>query len=381
MDKKIVILGSTGSIGTQTVEVVQGLEGVTVCALAANRNVTLLEQQIRTLHPKLCAVFQPEAYQDLRVRVQDTSTKIVQGMNGLLEAACLPEADLVVTSLMGSVGLQPTLAAIRAGKTIALANKETLVMAGELVMQAAREEGVPILPVDSEHSAIFQCLEGNRPYLDKILLTASGGPFFGKKREELRTVTAADALKHPNWTMGRKITIDSATLMNKGLEVLEAKWLFGVSLDQIQVLVHRQSIIHSMVQLRDHGVIAQLGTADMRLPIQLALTYPERLPCPAKELNFFQCGALTFDHPDPDTFRCLHLAYQAGEKGGSMPCVMNAANEIAVDAFLNNRISFLEIPDQIEQTMNAHAPLAAPSLEELLEADRWAREETAARIG
>ncbi len=372
--KKIAILGSTGSIGTQTVEVVNQIEELSVSVLAANRNVSLLEQQIRQLHPALCAVYDEHAYLDLKTRVADTDTRIVCGMEGLLEAAVFPDTDTVVTSMMGSVGLKPTLAAIRAGKTIALANKETLVTAGQLVMEEAERRGVSILPVDSEHSAIFQCLEGNKSFLEKILLTASGGPFFGKTREELSSVTAADALKHPNWSMGSKITIDSATLMNKGLEVLEAKWLFGVELEQIEVLVHRQSIIHSMVQLRDNSILAQLGTADMKLPIQLALTYPDRLPSPAQAVDFTKWNQLTFDNPDSDTFRCLALAFEAGNAGGTMPCVMNGANEIAVEAFLKGAVSFLEIPQLVEAVMKQHTVISIPSLEDIFEADTWARE-------
>lgn len=372
--KKIAILGSTGSIGTQTVEVVNHCKNLSVSVIAANRNVPLLEQQIRQLRPALCAVYDPQAYEELKVRVSDTATRIVCGMEGLLEAAVFPDTDTVVTSMMGSIGLRPTIAAIRAGKTIALANKETLVTAGELVMQEANRYGVDILPVDSEHSAIFQCLEGNRPFLKKILLTASGGPFFGKTKQDLSSVTAADALKHPNWSMGSKITIDSATLMNKGLEVLEAKWLFGVELDQIEVLVHRQSIIHSMVQFTDNSILAQLGTADMKLPIQLALTYPERLPSPAQAVDFAQWNQLTFDQPDTDTFRCLALAYDAGKQGGTMPCVMNGANEIAVEAFLKGQISFLEIAQLVESVMNQHKTLHSPSLETIFETDSWARD-------
>ncbi len=372
--KKIAILGSTGSIGTQTVEVVNQIEELSVSVLAANKNVTLLEQQIRQLHPALCAVFEEQAYLDLKTRVADTDTRVVCGMEGLLEAAVFPDTDTVVTSMMGSVGLSPTIAAIREGKTIALANKETLVTAGQLVMKEAEQRGVSILPVDSEHSAIFQCLEGNKPFLEKILLTASGGPFFGKTREELSSVTAADALKHPNWNMGSKITIDSATLMNKGLEVLEAKWLFGVELEQIEVLVHRQSIIHSMVQFTDNSILAQLGTADMKLPIQLALTYPNRLPSSAQAVDFTKWNQLTFDKPDTQTFRCLSLAFEAGKKGGTMPCVMNGANEIAVEAFLKGTVSFLEIPQLVEAVMKQHTIIPSPSLEDIYEADAWARE-------
>ena len=378
--KKISVLGSTGSIGTQTLEVANTLDHITVTAIGANRNISVLEQQIRAFRPKLCAVYDKAAYQELKIRVQDTSTKLVQGMEGLLEAATLPEVTTVVASMVGSAGLKPTIAAIRAGKTIALANKETLVTAGELVMKTAKQQGVSILPVDSEHSAIFQCLEGNRPFLHKIYLTASGGPFFGKDKTQLQAVTAKDALRHPNWHMGNKITIDSATLMNKGLEVLEAKWLFEVELEQIEILIHRQSIVHSMVQFCDHAILAQLGTADMRLPIQLALTYPHRAPSPAKEVDFTQWNTLTFDQPDSETFRCLALAYQAGKKGGTMPCVMNAANEIAVQAFLQGDLPFLEIPNQIETTMESHKLVSTPDLETILEADRWAREFTAARI-
>lgn len=372
--KKIAILGSTGSIGTQTVEVVNQIEELSVSVLAANRNVKLLEQQIRQCKPALCAVYDESAYEDLKTRVADTNTKIVCGMEGLLEGAVYPDTDTVVTSMMGSVGLKPTLAAIRAKKTIALANKETLVTAGQLVMEEAEQCGVSILPVDSEHSAIFQCLEGNKPFLQKILLTASGGPFFGKTKEELTSVTAKDALKHPNWSMGNKITIDSATLMNKGLEVLEAKWLFGVELEQIEVLVHRQSIIHSMVQLKDNSIIAQLGTADMRLPIQLALTYPERLPSLSAAVDFTKWNELTFAKPDSDTFRCLALAFEAGRRGGTMPCVMNGANEIAVEAFLKGQISFLEIAQLVESVMNQHSIIKNPTLEDIFQGDVWARE-------
>ncbi len=372
--KKIAILGSTGSIGTQTVEVVNQIEELSVSVLAANRNVKLLEQQIRQCKPALCAVYDESAYEDLKTRVADTNTKIVCGMEGLLEGAVYPDTDTVVTSMMGSVGLKPTLAAIRAKKTIALANKETLVTAGQLVMEEAEQCGVSILPVDSEHSAIFQCLEGNKPFLQKILLTASGGPFFGKTKEELTSVTAKDALKHPNWSMGNKITIDSATLMNKGLEVLEAKWLFGVELEQIEVLVHRQSIIHSMVQLKDNSIIAQLGTADMRLPIQLALTYPERLPSLSVAVDFTKWNELTFAKPDSDTFRCLALAFEAGRRGGTMPCVMNGANEIAVEAFLKGQISFLEIAQLVESVMNQHSIIKNPTLEDIFQGDVWARE-------
>lgn len=372
--KKIAILGSTGSIGTQTVEVVNQIEELSVSVLAANRNVTLLEEQIRQCKPALCAVYDPSAYQDLKTRVADTDTKIVCGMEGLLEAAVFPDTDTVVTSMMGSIGLKPTMAAIRAKKTIALANKETLVTAGQIVTEEAKKQGVSILPVDSEHSAIFQCLEGNKAFLQKILLTASGGPFFGKTKEELTSVTAKDALKHPNWSMGSKITIDSATLMNKGLEVLEAKWLFDVELEQIEVLVHRQSIIHSMVQLTDHSIIAQLGTADMRLPIQLALTYPERLPSLSEAVDFTKWNELTFAKPDSDTFRCLALAFEAGRKGGTMPCVMNGANEVAVEAFLKGQISFLEIAQLVESVMKQHNIIKNPTLEDIFQGDVWARE-------
>ncbi|MBE7041981.1 MAG: 1-deoxy-D-xylulose-5-phosphate reductoisomerase [Ruminococcaceae bacterium] len=372
--KNIAILGSTGSIGTQTIEVVNQIENLSVSVLAANKNVNLLEQQIRQLRPALCAVYDESAYRDLKTRVADTDTRLVCGMDGLLEAAIFPDTDTVVTSMMGSVGLRPTLAAIRAGKTIALANKETLVTAGQLVMEEAKKYGVAILPVDSEHSAIFQCLEGNKEYLQKILLTASGGPFFGKTKEELTSVTAKDALKHPNWSMGSKITIDSATLMNKGLEVLEAKWLFGAELEQIEVLVHRQSIIHSMVQFTDNSILAQLGTADMKLPIQLALTYPKRLPSCSEAVDFTKWNQLTFAKPDVDTFRCLALAFEAGNAGGTMPCVMNGANEIAVDAFLKGNIAFLEIAELVEAVMKQNHLIAVPSLEEIFKADKWARE-------
>ena len=390
--KKIVLLGSTGSIGTQTLQVAQHLDSVRILAVAANRNVTLLEQQIRRFHPALCAVYDESVAKDLRTRVQDTAVRVVSGMDGLMEAAVLPEADMVVAAMVGSIGLRPVLAAIRSGKDIALANKETLVTAGSIVMREIADNSVRILPVDSEHSAIFQCLhaigsknvsadtraDGNagrdEGTVKRILLTASGGPFYGKSREELQTVTAEQALRHPNWDMGGKITIDSATLMNKGLEVIEAKWLFDVEPEQIEVVVHRESIVHSMVEFCDNSVIAQMGVPDMRIPIQLALTYPKRLESVVPAVDFTNYPSLTFGQPDCETFRCLALAYSALHTGGTMPAAMNAANEAAVDAFLRGRLSFLEIAELVEEAMNAHRPVESPTLDDIFETDRWARE-------
>ena len=390
--KKIVLLGSTGSIGTQTLQVAQHLDSVRILAVAANRNITLLEQQIRRFHPVLCAVYDESAAKDLRTRVQDTTVRVVSGMDGLMEAAVLPEADMVVAAMVGSIGLKPVLAAIRSGKDIALANKETLVTAGSIVMREIADNSVRILPVDSEHSAIFQCLhaigskntsadtraDGNagrdERTVKRILLTASGGPFYGKSREELQTVTVEQALRHPNWDMGGKITIDSATLMNKGLEVIEAKWLFDVKPEQIEVVVHRESIVHSMVEFCDNSVIAQMGIPDMRIPIQLALTYPKRLESVVPAVDFTNYPSLTFGQPDCETFRCLALAYSALHTGGTMPAAMNAANEAAVDAFLRGRLSFLGIAELVGEAMNAHRPVESPTLDDIFETDRWARE-------
>ena len=369
--KKIAILGSTGSIGTQTLEVVENNPELKVVALAAGSSVEKLESQIRKFHPVIAAMWSEEAAVDLRSRVADLPVKIVSGMDGLLEIAVLPEAEVLVTAIVGMIGIRPTIAAIKAGKDIALANKETLVTAGHIIMPLAKECGVSILPVDSEHSAIFQSLNGepaNR--VSKILLTASGGPFRGKTREQLAGVQVEDALKHPNWTMGRKITIDSSTLVNKGLEVMEAKWLFGVELEQIQVVVHPQSVIHSMVEYVDGAIIAQLGTPDMKLPIQYALFYPDRRPMPGKRLDFYELGQITFEKPDVETFTGLKLAYQAMKAGGSMPTVYNAANEKAVGLFLNRKISYLQIPELIEESMTVHKVIENPTVEEILETEQ-----------
>ncbi len=369
--KKIAILGSTGSIGTQTLEVVENNPELKVVALAAGSSVAKLEEQIRKFHPVIAAMWSEEAAADLRSRVADLPVKIVSGMDGLLEIAVLPEAEVLVTAIVGMIGIRPTVAAIKAGKDIALANKETLVTAGHIIMPLAKECGVSILPVDSEHSAIFQSLNGepaNR--ISKILLTASGGPFRGKTREQLEKVQVEDALKHPNWTMGRKITIDSSTLVNKGLEVMEAKWLFGVEPEQIQVVVHPQSVIHSMVEYVDGAIIAQLGTPDMKLPIQYALFYPDRRPLPGKRLDFYELGQITFEKPDVETFTGLKLAYQAMKAGGSMPTVYNAANEKAVGLFLNRKISYLQITELIADSMAVHKVIANPTVEEILETEQ-----------
>lgn len=365
--KKIAILGSTGSIGTQTLEIVGEQGDLQVTALAAGNNITLLEEQIRQFRPSLAAVWEEEKAKDLKARVKDLDIEILYGMEGLLAVAVQEEAEILVTAIVGMLGLRPTVAAIKAGKTIALANKETLVTAGHLIMPLAREHRVPILPVDSEHSAIFQSLNGERDNkIAKILLTASGGPFRGKTRAELEQVTLEDALKHPNWSMGRKITIDSATLVNKGLEVMEAKWLFDVDLDRIQVVVHPQSVIHSMVEYEDGAVIAQLGTPDMRLPIQYALYYPKRKSLSGKRLDFFELGNLTFEKPDMETFEGLSLAMQAMKRGGNMPTVFNAANEKAVAMFLNREIGFWDITAIIARAMEDIAFIENPNLEEVL---------------
>ena len=372
--RTISILGSTGSIGTQTLEVVEVLGDIQVGAISGNHNIKLLEEQARKFRPRLVSVMDEDNAKELKSRLADTDCKVVAGMDGLVEAATLVEADTVVTSIVGNVGLRPTFEAISAGKNIALANKETLVSAGQLVMDLAKKKGISIYPVDSEHSAIFQSLQGNKDNkIRRILLTASGGPFRGKTLDELKSVTAADALCHPNWSMGKKITIDSATLMNKGLEVMEAKWLFGVDTDQIEVLVHPQSIIHSAVEYEDGAIMAQLGEPDMRVPIQYALTYPKRVANPFPKIDFAKRAQLTFDHPDMDKFRCLALAYKALKIGGTMPTVLNGANEIAVAKFLSGKIGFLDIPALIEKTMEAYTVKENYTLEDLLEADAWAR--------
>lgn len=369
--KKIAILGSTGSIGTQTLEVVRENGDIEVTALSAGSNIKLLEAQIREFHPKLAAVWEEENAKELRERTKDLDVQIVSGMDGLIETAICPESEILVTAIVGMIGIQPTIAAIKAGKHIALANKETLVTAGHLIIPLAQEYGVSILPVDSEHSAIFQSLQGGQERaLHKILLTASGGPFRGRKKEELKNIQVEDALKHPNWEMGRKITIDSSTMVNKGLEVIEAKWLFHVNIDQIQVVVQPQSIIHSMVEYEDGAVIAQLGTPDMKLPIQYALYYPERRYLPGERLDFAKIGSITFETPDMETFVGLKLALRAGKTGGSLPTVFNAANEAAVARFLDRRISYPAITEIIEDCMDAHKNRINPSVEEILEVER-----------
>lgn len=370
--KKIGIMGSTGSIGTQTLDVVRNHpEDFCVTALSAGRNIRLLEEQIREFSPKLAVVGDEELAKELRIRVNDLNVKVCSGMEGLLEMAVQPEMEIVVTAIVGMIGIRPTMEAIRAGKDIALANKETLVTAGHLIMPLAKEHHVQILPVDSEHSAVFQCLHReNREAVHKLLITASGGPFRGKTRAELADVTLADALKHPNWSMGRKITIDSATLVNKGLEVMEAKWLFDVELDQIQVVVQPQSIIHSMVEFEDGAVMAQLGTPDMRLPIQYALYYPERKYLPGDRLDFQTLSQITFEQPDMDTFEGLPLAISAAKTGGSMPTVFNAANERAVAKFLRKEIRFLDIYEIIRTSMERHHVIADPDLTEVLQTEQ-----------
>ena len=370
MEKTIAILGSTGSIGTQTLEVVRENKDLKVAALSAGSNIEFLEAQIREFHPELAAVWEKEKAEELAVKVADLDVRIVSGMEGLLELARLPKAKILVTAIVGMIGIRPTIAAIEAGKDIALANKETLVTAGHLIMPLAKKRGVQILPVDSEHSAIFQVLHGEQKReIHKLLITASGGPFRGKKREELEQVQVEDALKHPNWAMGQKITIDSATLVNKGLEVMEAKWLFDVDLDQIQVVVQPKSIIHSMVEFVDGAVLAQMGTPDMKLPIQYALYYPERRYLPGERLDFGKLKEITFEEPDMDTFLGLPLAMKASRIGGSMPTVFNAANEWAVAKFLKRKIGFLDIYRIIEEAMEHHAFVENPALEQILEAE------------
>ena len=369
--KKIAILGSTGSIGTQTLEVIRENKDIEVTGLAAGTNVDLLEKQIREFQPKLVAMWTEEKAKELKSRIRDLDVKVVSGMDGLLEIATMEESEILVTAIVGMIGIRPTIAAIKAGKDIALANKETLVTAGHIIMPLAKECGVKILPVDSEHSAIFQSLNGEpKGRIEKILLTASGGPFRGKTREQLQNIQVEDALKHPNWSMGRKITIDSSTLVNKGLEVMEAKWLFGVDLDHIQVVVQPKSIIHSMVEFKDGAVMAQLGTPDMKLPIQYALYYPERRFLAGDRLDFAALTQITFEKPDMDTFLGLPMAMKASRTGGSMPTVFNAANERAVALFLAKKIRFLEIYDVIAGAMEAHKTIADPTLEQILAAEQ-----------
>ena len=369
--KRIAILGSTGSIGTQTLEIVRANPDLQVVALAAGTSVDKIEEQVREFHPLIVGMWSEQAANDLKARIADLPVKVVSGMDGLLEIAVMPQSEVLVTAIVGMIGIRPTIAAIEAGKAIALANKEPLVTAGHIIMPLAKKCNVPILPVDSEHSAIFQSLNGEpKERISKILLTASGGPFRGKTREQLQNIRVEDALKHPNWAMGRKITIDSSTLVNKGLEVMEAKWLFGVDLDQIQVVVHPQSIIHSMVEYVDGAIIAQLGTPDMKLPIQYALFYPDRRPMEGKRVDFFELGQITFEKPDIETFTGLKLAYRAMRTGGSLPTVYNAANEKAVSLFLDRKIGYLQIPELIEASMDQHKVITDPSVEQILETER-----------
>ena len=373
MSKRIAVLGSTGSIGRQSLDVIDAC-GMSVAALTANSSVERMEEQARQFKPELVALVDEKAADDLRVRLADTNVKVAGGMSGLLEAAAIPSADTVITSVVGMVGLRPTLAAIREGKRIALANKETLVCAGELMLEEARDYGAQILPVDSEHSALFQSLEGNDPReVKRLILTCSGGPFYGKKAEELEHVTREDALRHPNWSMGAKITVDSATLMNKGLEFIEAMHLYHMPPEKISVLIHRESIIHSLVEYCDNAMIAQLGSPDMRLPIQYALTWPRRIHGPAAPLDLWGCGGLTFGTPDTETFRCLALAYEAARAGGTAGAILNGANEAAVAQFLAGKIGFLDIARRVERAMERVAVVQEPGLEDILNADQEAR--------
>ena len=381
MKKHLSILGATGSIGTQTIDILSSIDAEVV-ALTTNRNIKLLEQQARALHPKLCVAFDETAARDLKIALADTDITVMSGMDGLVAAATHPDCDTVVTAVVGMVGLLPTLAAIDAGKDIALANKETLVCAGGLVMEAARKKGVHILPVDSEHSAIFQCVQacqGNP--LDKIILTASGGPFFGKTAEELRTVTREQALKHPNWSMGAKITTDSATMMNKGLELIEAMWLYDLPQEKIEIVVHRESIIHSLIEFVDGAVLAQLGVPDMRLPIQYALTYPARVPCKVPRLSLAEVGKMTFYPPDDKAFPAMNLSRQAASRKGNAGAVLNGANEAAVGLFLSDKLPFWRIPELVAQTMERIPFVNDPTLDDILTSDREAREAVLSLVG
>lgn len=375
MTKALSILGSTGSIGTQSLDVARK-RGYTVRALTAYSDTKRMEEQVREFRPKTVAMVSEEAAKDLRIRIADTDTKVLSGQAGVCACASETDADTVLNSVVGMAGLEPTLAAIHAHKKLALANKETLVAGGQLVMRAAKENGVPILPVDSEHSAIFQCLQGApaNKALKKIILTASGGPFFGKTREELATVTVRDALKHPNWEMGAKITVDSATMMNKGLELIEAVWLFSVAPDDVEIVVHRESIVHSAVEYDDNSVIAQMGLPDMRIPIQYALTYPERFESPVGKLSLSQIGKLTFFEPDYDTFRCINLCRTAINKGGLLPAAVNSANEEANAMFRRGEIGFLEIAERVAHVLECAPQKETYTLEDILETDRLARE-------
>lgn len=374
--KKISIIGSTGSIGTQTLEVCDNLQNVQVMGLSANNNVKLAEEQIRKYNPKLFAMVNEDAAKALKVAVSDTDTKVISGTDCMSEISTMPEIDTVVTSVVGIAGLVPTMNAIKSGVNIALANKETLVTAGSIVMKAAEDNNVSILPVDSEHSAIFQCI-GNHPQseINRLIITASGGSFYGKKAEELENVSVKEALNHPNWSMGQKITIDSATLMNKGLEVIEAHWLYGIDYDNIDVVVHRESIVHSLVEFKDMSVLAQLGLPDMKLPIHYALCYPKRVPSNVKPLNLWEVGNLTFAKPDYETFRCLSLAIKAGREGGTMPTVLNGANEVAVELFLKGKIKFNDIARIVEKAMENHKNVLNPKLDDIIYTDKCVREE------
>ena len=374
--KKISIIGSTGSIGTQTLEVCDNLQDVHIMGLSANNNVKLAEEQIRKYSPKLFAMVNEDAAKALKIAVADTDTKVISGTDCMSEISTMVEIDTVVTSVVGIAGLVPTMNAIEKGVNIALANKETLVTAGSIVMKAAADNNVSILPVDSEHSAIFQCI-GNHPQseINRLIITASGGSFYGKKAEELENVSVKEALNHPNWSMGQKITIDSATLMNKGLEVIEAHWLYGIDYDDIDVVVHRESIVHSLVEFKDMSVLAQLGLPDMKLPIHYALCYPHRMPSGVKQLNLWEVGNLTFGKPDYDTFRCLSLAIKAGREGGTMPTVLNGANEVAVELFLKGKIKFNDIARIVENAMENHKNVLNPKLDDIIYTDKCVREE------
>lgn len=379
--KNIAILGSTGSIGTQTLEIVRDNPDLLVSVLACNSNIKVFEAQVREFKPQICVVYNEKAAVDFKENIKDLDVKVLSGMDGLIEAAVYEPVEIVVTSMVGMIGIRPTIAAIEAHKDIALANKETLVCAGHIIMPLAKKCGVRILPVDSEHSAIFQSLNGeNHGDLEKILLTASGGPFRGMKKEQLVNMKASDALKHPNWSMGRKITIDSATLVNKGLEVMEAKWLFGVDLDRIEVVIHPQSIIHSMVQYRDGAIIGQMGLPDMKLPIQYALFYPDRRDMKSERVDFFKLGSMTFEKPDPDTFIGLKLAKRAATEGGSMPTVFNASNEKAVALFLDDKIGFMDIPRLIGEAMDKHVCIPNPGVNDILAAEAESYETVASLI-
>ena len=371
--KKISILGSTGSIGTQTIDIVRLNSDVEVVGLSAHKNIDLLEKQIREFKPQVASIWEEDDAKLLKDRVKDIDVRIVFGMEGLIEVACINESDIIVTAVVGMIGIQPTIAAIKAKKNIALANKETLVCAGHIIMPLAREMNINIYPVDSEHSAIFQCLDKNNP-VKKILLTASGGPFRGFTKEELKNVTLEDALKHPNWSMGKKITIDSATMINKGLEIIEASHLFDMDIDDIEVVIQKESIIHSMVEFKDNGIIAQLGTPDMKLPISYALFYPERRYISEARVDFNTLSTLNFSKPDPEVFEGLKMAISAGKRGGSAPTVLNAANEWAVDKFLNNKINFTDIPYLIGMALDNHEFTKNPSIEDILYLEKWTEE-------